>query len=212
MGQADASQIATATGQILMPATNANGILMIHMGCAPVTGKTFPAGMIIANSAQIVKPDGSLTQLHAVLEVTVTLNPNEDKTVPIHIQEAGSIGNLANGNFVYQTAYSNTCGHLAPKPGIEDWHVWNDRAFTGGQDQQMHTIVQQSDIDNAAAALTPRAKKNAIAKIDAQTQASEHLSVGPTCTTNVTTNYAANDEVPNVTVTVTATCVGTLST
>ena len=211
-GQASASQTATATGHMLMPATNADGILMIHMGCAPVNGKTFPAGMVIANAAQIVNPDGTLTQLHAVLEVTVSLGPDEDKTVPVHIQEAGTVGNLASGNFVYQTAYSNTCGHFVPKPGIEDWHVWNDRAFTGGRNQQTRTTVQQSDIDNAASALTPAVEQNAIAKINSQERANEHASVDPTCITDVTTNYAANDQVPKVTVTVTATCVGTLST
>ena len=211
-GQASASQTATATGRMLMPATNADGILMIHMGCAPVNGKTFPAGMVIADGAQVVNPDGTLTQLHAVLEVTVSLGPNEDKTVPVHIQEAGAVGNLASGNFVYQTAYSNTCGHFVPKPGIEDWHAWNDRAFTGGRDQQTRTTVQQSDIDNAASALTPVVEQNAIAKINSQERANEHVSVNPTCITDVTTNYAANDQVPNVTVTVTATCIGTLST
>ncbi len=211
-GQDSASQTARATGQILMPATNANGILMIHMGCAPVNGKTFPAGMVIADAARIVNSDGTLTQLHAVLEVTVSLGPDEDKTVPVHIQEAGAVGNLASGNFVYQTTYSNTCGHFAPRPNIEDWHVWNDRAFTGGQDQQTRTTVQQSDIDNAASVLTPAVERNAIASIKSQQQANEHISVDPTCITNVTTNYAANDQVPNVTVTVTATCVGTLST
>jgi hypothetical protein len=95
---------------------------------------------------------------------------------------------------------------------IEDWHVWNDRAFTGGQDEQIHTIVQQRDIDNVVSVLTPKVKQSAIAAINSQKQANEHVSVDPTCITNVTTNYAANDQVPNVTVTVTATCVGTLST
>jgi hypothetical protein len=80
--------------------------------------------------------------------------------------------------------------------------------FTGGQNPQNFTVVQQSDIDGAAKplenALTPEAQKS----VNGQIHPNEQLVNSLQCTPNVTSNHKAGDRATNVTVMVKVTCSG----
>lgn len=84
--------------------------------------------------------------------------------------------------------------------------VKNTTAFSGGQDAQTYTFVQQSDIDGAADALEPLATQNAQAGLQQQMYANEAAVNSPQCTLEITSNHVAGDKASNVTVTVQVTC------
>ena len=86
--------------------------------------------------------------------------------------------------------------------------VRNGAAFSGGQDAQSYTYVQQSDIDGAANTLESSLTENAQASLQKQMHANEQLAGSPQCLSNVTANHAASDKVANVTVNVAVTCLG----
>ncbi len=85
--------------------------------------------------------------------------------------------------------------------------VKNTSAFTGGQNPQPHSVVEQGDIDSAThsliAAITPQAKTALQRQIHSNEQA---LPSTLKCTANVSANHQAGDHAPSVTVTGTATC------
>ena len=87
--------------------------------------------------------------------------------------------------------------------------VKNNDAFSGGQDAQTIKLVQQGDIDNAANPLKGPLQRQALASPNLRKQANEQfIDQQPTCTTKVTSDHVAGDQVSTVTVTVTVSCSG----
>jgi len=81
-------------------------------------------------------------------------------------------------------------------------------AFTGGQDAQTSSVVQQSDIDGAANPLVTSLTQTAQQSLNGQVRSNERLIADPHCQSNVTSDHAAGDTATSVTVNVTVTCTG----
>lgn len=86
--------------------------------------------------------------------------------------------------------------------------VQNNSPFTGGQDPQSYTYVQQSDIDNAANTLISANTPDAQQVLQGQIQPNEQLIGTPGCGPNKSADHSAGDQVSQVTVTVSFTCLG----
>ena len=81
-------------------------------------------------------------------------------------------------------------------------------AFTGGQDPQNYTVVQQSDIDTVANSFKQPAQQSAQTALNGLKHANEQFVNKAQCTNNVTSNANVGDKATSVTVSVTATCTG----
>ena len=80
-------------------------------------------------------------------------------------------------------------------------------AFSGGQNPQPNSVVQQSDINGAASALTVSLTPSTQADLQKQVHAGEQVVPNTLrCTSAVSANHAAGDHAPNVTVIVSVTC------
>ena len=80
-------------------------------------------------------------------------------------------------------------------------------AFSGGQNPQPNSVVQQSDINSAASVLTASLTPGTQAALQKQVLPSEQVvSNTLKCTSAVSANHAAGDHAPNVTVIVTVSC------
>src|SRR5205085_11111944 len=86
--------------------------------------------------------------------------------------------------------------------------AYNPAAFSGGQDPQSYTTVQQSDLDGAANPLKPTLLQSAQTSIQGQIHTNEQFVSPAQCTTNVTSVPALGQKATTVTVTVTASCQG----
>src|SRR5205807_2886866 len=84
--------------------------------------------------------------------------------------------------------------------------VSNPTAFSGGQDPQKYTAVQQSDVDGAANPLKSPLTQSAMSSLQGQKHANEQFVTRPQCTTTVTSNPPVGAKASSVTVTVTAKC------
>ncbi|GAC1350324.1 MAG: hypothetical protein NVSMB27_31730 [Ktedonobacteraceae bacterium] len=84
--------------------------------------------------------------------------------------------------------------------------VQNQSAFMNGRDP--YTVVQQSDIDNAANPLAAQIRPGALSSFNALKHANEQFVSTPQCTSNVTPDHNAGDRATSVTVKVTVTCSG----
>ena len=79
--------------------------------------------------------------------------------------------------------------------------------FSGGQNPQPNSVVQQSDINGAASALTLSLTPSTQADLQKQVHAGEQVVPNTLrCTSAVSANHAAGDHAPNVTVIVSVTC------
>src|SRR6202023_3490035 len=119
------SQTVDATGQKTAPATQATGTLQYCSQDAFDT--TINQGTTLSNKENTVQ---------VVVDATITANAKTCGTGPAHVVQAGSIGNIPAGDM------SQSIGRTSS--------ITNDQPFTGGTDATTTTVVQQSDIDNAA--------------------------------------------------------------
>ena len=71
-----------------------------------------------------------------------------------------------------------------------------------------YTYLQQSDIDQATAAVANQSAPDATQAVNKLLHANEHLVGTPSCTSNVTTNHGVNDRVSSVTATKAFICTG----
>jgi len=81
-------------------------------------------------------------------------------------------------------------------------------AFSGGQDPQNFTVVQQSDIDGAAKPLENTLTPEAQSSVKGQIHPNEQLVHSLQCTPSITSDHKAGDRATNVMVTVKVTCSG----
>jgi len=80
-------------------------------------------------------------------------------------------------------------------------------AFSGGQNPQPNSVVQQSDINGAASALTVSLTPGTQAALQKKVKSNEQVVPNTLrCTSAVSANHAAGDHAPNVTVIVSVTC------
>jgi len=84
----------------------------------------------------------------------------------------------------------------------------NLNPFSGGQDPQSFTVVQQSDIDGAASPLKTMLMSAAQQSLQSQVQSSERFISTPQCSPNVSSDHASGDRVSSVMVTVKVSCSG----
>ncbi|MBE3567792.1 MAG: hypothetical protein IMW90_18905 [Thermogemmatispora sp.] len=178
-----------ATGHGQTPGVQARGTITFgHAGSAwesVLSGTTFTLqnGLKITTDETVSLPPTTLT------------NPVY-RTARAHVVQAGSIGNLPAG------AINNQ-----PCCGSNDIFATSG-AFTGGQDPQSYTFVQQSDIDNAANPLKASLAQQAQQQFQRQIRPGEQLISQPNCSTSVKSDHQAGDHANSVTVTVSASCSG----
>ncbi len=183
------SKTVKATGTGTTTGTHATGILTIESFSG---AQTFNTGMVLKNE------EGAST-LSMMLDATVTVASSGTATVPAHVVQVGTKGNIASESWC-----APVCG---ASPG-GSWRAYNTSPFSGGQDPQPYTAVQQSDIDDAVSALETNNTPNAQQVLQEQVHANEHFVGTPTCNPNVTKDHAAGDEANSVMVMVTFTCTG----
>jgi hypothetical protein len=183
---------ATATGHTQTPAVQATGTLTFFNG--NTTAYTVGAGTVftdakgvrITNNASVVIPAGN--PITGYGKVTATA----------HAVNGGTAGNIRANDF-----------NLVPCCGSAAVLVSNTAAFTGGQDPQNYSFLQQSDIDSVAnslkTALTPQGQRG----LQSQRRASEQPATAPACSPTVTADQPVGDtgkDIKSATVTVSVTC------
>ena len=189
-----------ATGQAQTRGTQAKGSLWLY-NCTS-SPQTFTAGTVYSND--------QYPAIQIMLDETATVPGSRAQVAAGHVVQPGAIGNVS------KYADPGSFWHMGPNgaggcPGIYNVRSWT--AFTGGTDPQPYTVVQQSDIDNAAAPLKTSTMQNAKTSILQQVQSNEHLVGDIQCSpSTVTSDHNAGDKANQVTVTVTTTCAARTST
>ncbi len=180
-----------ATGRKSIPEIVAHGSMTFYNLASSVQTVPLHTVLTASNGVQVV------TLAQAVVP-PASGNPlvmGQD-TVPAQATQPGSIGNLV------AHAVTATCcvadGTITAR---------NDQAFTGGQDADSYTFVQQNDIDQTSASLQPQAIQQAKANLVARLGKNEQgIEQSQTCTTQTTATPPAGSRSATFTVSVTATC------
>ena len=184
-----------ATGQTHTQATTARGRLTFLNGS--FSAYTVAAGTTILSSSGV----SVVTDEAANIPPGTPGGPNGTTSVTAHAAAAGTGGNIvamavdrgccSAGNFIF---------------------VENRAAFSGGQDQQNYTFLQQSDVDGAVGALKDGLTGQAQSEVKKQVRANEQMVGDPQCNKpGVRSNQAVGDQGQNVTsatVSVSVTCTG----
>ncbi|MBA2285347.1 MAG: hypothetical protein H0W02_07700, partial [Ktedonobacteraceae bacterium] len=184
------SQTVNATGHAQNPGKNAHGSL------------TFSNGNFSKAQYVLIGTTFSVNGLTIITDQTAAIPPVQGGrvgmvTVPAHVTTPGTNGNLPAGALPSQTC----CGGGGTISVVSN-------SFSGGQDPQNFTFVQQSDIDGAANPLKSVLSQKAQQQFQAQIRANEQL-VGPAqCNSRVSSDHNAGDHANTVTVTVSASCTG----
>ncbi len=187
------SQTAKATGVKQTPGTRATGTLTFYNGSTSPFTVAANTLFVTASGVQIVNDIAA--------NIPATNPPNYGTaTVPAHAVNVGTSGNIpalaingtccASGNFIL---------------------VKNLSAFSGGQDPQNYTFLQQSDVDAVANPLEQRLMASAQANLKGQKQSGEQFvnTTNPiTCNPTVTANPPVGSKATSATVTVQVTCSG----
>src|SRR6266700_1552137 len=173
------SKTVQSTG--LIPGTRASGTLAFTNTSG--SSKTFSSVVLTSSSGVKVTFNGPITV--PLLPPTVNVNG-----FSVNGGSAGNIGALQiNGS---------CCAS-----GI----TVRNYAFSGGQNPQPNSVVQQSDINGAASALTAALTPGTQAALKKQVRPNEQVVPNTLrCTSAVSANHAAGDHAPNVTVIVSVTC------
>src|SRR5947209_2588241 len=183
------SKTVSATGVVNTPGTRATGTLTITNGAFSAYGVAADTVFTDANGVQVAND---------VLAYIPAANPDGGVgkvTVPAHVVNVGASGNIMALDF----NNVQCCGSASVL-------VSNTMAFSGGQDPQKYTAVQQSDVDGAANPLKGPLTQSAQSSLQGQKHANEQFVARPQCTTNVTSNPPVGAKATSVTVTVTAHC------
>ncbi|WP_084659034.1 serine/threonine-protein kinase, partial [Thermogemmatispora onikobensis] len=116
-------------------------------------------------------------------------------TVPAHVVQPGTAGNLPAGFIDTFCCSSDLSVKVVNGP------------FTGGQDPQPYTYVQQSDLDNVVTPLKAGLLQQAQQQFQQQVHSGERV-VGPDCSTSTRSNHQVGDHATSVTVSLAVTCGG----
>lgn len=190
-------QSVNATGQGAISGVPATGTITI-MNDDTSNALLFNAGTVVTNQ--------NPTNIQVTFDTSVIVPPasgsvDGSATVSVHVVQPGTIGNIASNDFGY------VCGSGDPSCG-QGYEMNNDNPFTGGQDPQTYTFVQQSDIGGATNILEQTQRPNAQQVLQGQVRANEQFIGSSQCTPNVTSDHAAGDHAASVTVSVSFTCTG----
>lgn len=180
-----------ATGQGHIPGQTAHGVLTFYnISTSP---QTVPAGtvifdphnsnVVVVNADTLTLPGFDPSQRKGVTDNAHTLNVGSDQNIP--------------GNDITTVL---CCGG-----GV---YVSNLTAFSGGQDPQTFTYVQQSDIDGAAQGLETTLNGQATQIVQGQTHPNERPVGQPKCAPQVQSNNLAGAQANTVTVMVMMNCLG----
>jgi hypothetical protein len=183
------SKTVSATGVVNIPSVRATGTLTFSNGSLSAYGVSAGTVFTDARGVQITND---------VLAYIPAGNPNTGfgkVTVPAHAVNGGASGNI--GAFDFNNV--QCCGSSAVA-------VSNTTGFSGGQDPQKYTAVQQRDVDGAANPLKGPLTQSTQSSLQGQRHANEQFVARPQCTTNVTSNPSVGTKASSVTVTVTAKC------
>lgn len=184
------SKTVPATGQGRTPGQQAQGQLTFYD--ASTNPQTVPAGTVIFDN------DG----LAVVNNAGINL-PGLDPSQPlVGVNTSARTVNDGAGQNIPANDFHNTlcCGGTI--------YVTNSAAFSGGQDPQPFTYVQQSDIDTVTQSLETTLAPIAVQGLQAQVRSNEKMAGTPRCAPVVTSNHRAGELASNVTVRVTTTCLG----
>ncbi len=179
------SMTVPATGHGHADATAARGVITFYK--ADTRAYTVPVGTSFTIGSVTVVTDTTITIQAVVPPMLGTAY------VPAHVIQAGSRGNIAAG-----TIDTRCCGS-------QFLTATNTTPFSGGQDARSYSVIQASDIQNAASDLLARLTPQATVALQQQVRAGEQL-VPPLCTPRTISNQEVGTESADVTVSVTQTC------
>jgi hypothetical protein len=186
---AEQSKTVKASGVGRIAATVAAGSLTFYNSSS--ADQTVPAGTVFtdSNGVQIVNDvDAAIPAGNQPTAAQIT--------VPAHAVNTGENGNIPAFDF-------NNVPCCAP--GV---YVLNTTAFSGGQNAQIFTYVEQTDIDKATSALEASVKPNVQTALQKQIHTNEQLVSPSQCVTNVNADHSAGEQASNVSVNVTEVCTG----
>jgi hypothetical protein len=186
------SKSVTATGVGHTPAQAATGQLTFYNGSNQ--------DYVVGSTTAIPGPNGISVETDGPADIPAAHPPTEGTiTVNAHVTTTGSNGNMAAG------AINGTCCASGSFITVVS------SAFTGGQDKQNYTFLQQSDVDAYVNPLEPILSQQALNGLKSQLKAHEQLASNPQCTTQSSTDQSVGDQGHNVTsahITVNVTCTG----
>jgi hypothetical protein len=178
-----------ATGIGQRPAVAARGSLTLYNALPYM--QTIAAGTVFtdANGVQFVSDK--------LASIPAAQIPTEGfVTVAAHALIAGNSGNIPALDFN---------GSACCTQGIT---LQNTAAFSGGQDTQHYTFVQQRDIDGVVTPLNTQITQSGRISLQALIPPGEQSVAPPQCLPTISSDHAAGDKATSVTVTVTETCTG----
>ena len=183
------TKMVKATGVGQTPGKQAQGYLTFYNG--------LPAPQTIRQGTDITAQDGIVV----VTSIAVTLPPANPPTsfgtvtIPAQALHAGADGNIPGG------AINESCCS-----GDGSISVKNLTPFSGGEDPQPYTYVQQSDIQGADAAVEPALKAMVQQALQKQVHKNE-ASAGPMrCLSHVYPDHAVNSRTASFQLTVNLQC------
>lgn len=183
------SKTVKAGGVGHIPATVAIGTLTFYNSSS--ADQTVPAGTVFtdSNGVQVVN------DVDAVIPAG---NPPTaaQVTVSAHAVIGGENGNISAFDFNNDPCCAT---------GV---FVLNTAAFSGGQNAQIFTYVQQADIDEAVSALDAPVMANVQTVLQKQIHTSEQLVSPAQCVANVNSDHSAGEHASNVTVNTMVVCTG----
>lgn len=184
------SQTVKASGQGHIAGKQAQGVLTFYN--ISTSAQIIPAGTVIFAKGGIA----------VVNDDQVTLSALDPSVGQSSVTDAAHSVNVGNAQNIPAYAIDNQlcCGSSV--------YVSNTVAFTGGQDQQTFTYVQQSDIDGVTQTLTTSLTQQATMTLQSQVRANERPVGAPKCVPQSRSNHQAGDRASSVTVSVTMSCVG----
>jgi hypothetical protein len=133
-----------------------------------------------------------------------TMEPGNTYTLPGHIQQTGSKGNLpADG---LDGPYSFGGPFHMQGPSVPTAFLSNPQPFTGGADEYFGPVVSHTDTDPVAAGLYAQNEQEAQRYFASQLQLGEALLDNLTCNQNETDQPAIGSAATSVTVSLFSTC------
>ncbi|GCE07514.1 hypothetical protein [Dictyobacter aurantiacus] len=185
----------TGTGHTQTPAAKAHGTLTFKNGSTQPF--TVGAGTVIPTRAGVSIITDQVAPIPAAQPSSGLFG---SVTIKAHAVTGGTIGNLGAG-----TLNGNCCN-------ANNFIFVSNNTFTGGQDPQDYTFVQQGDVDAVVNPLVTSLSKQAQSDFNKQLAANEQLVGDPVCSKSVATNKGEigdqGHNITSTTVTVSATCTG----
>lgn len=209
-----------ASGKGHSDATYAHGTVWMCADASMAYGttQTYSAGTTFtSNDLQRVDSEGHVLAIKITQSATVK-QPADGKQYDSH---GNAVPGVCQSNISAIYAYPGAVGNIAPYPDnggtTEPFHTLTAEdvdvdsgmvSFTGGQDAQDYTFVQQSDIDSALAGLPIASAPDAQALVGKQLKDGERFETAPTCQEKTEQDHNVDDRTGAVTVTRVYSCRG----